>query len=98
MAVDRQLDGVARARRRSDRERAARDGDERLGGILIGRKGIRDRAHRVSCACWYKGNLASADSTADEAVWPRPQIEASRITWPSSWRSATSCSREPSGR
>ena len=33
-----------------------------------------------------------------EAVWPRPQMEASRIAWPSSWSSATSAATEPSGR
>ena len=44
------------------------------------------------------GNLASADSTALDAVWPRPQMEASRITWPSSPSSASSCATEPSGR
>src|SRR5712692_4720694 len=36
-----------------------------------------------------------ADSTAEPAVWPRPQIEASRMAWLTSASSAVSRSREP---
>ncbi len=41
---------------------------------------------------------ADADSIADDAVWPRPQIDASRIAWPISRSSASSSSREPDPR
>ena len=40
----------------------------------------------------------TALSIADEAVWPRPQIEASRIAWPISARRCSSSARDPFGR
>ena len=40
-------------------------------------------------------NLPIADSMADEAVWPRPQIEESRIAAPISAISASSSSTVP---
>ena len=72
-------------------------------GILASRSVLRGApdAHGVSCVGGVSlkiGNRESADSMALEAVWPRPQMEASRIACPSSWSSVTSEATEPSGR
>ena len=83
-AVDRQLDRLHR--RAPAAPRAA---------CWPGRRAEQDRvdAHRLTSPGWRK-----ALSMALEAVWPRPQIEASRIAWPTSRRRASSSAAEPLGR
>ena len=59
----------------------------------------RVERHRLAHACApstsKRWSRCTADCTADAAVWPSPQIEASRITCAISSISASSCCREP---
>ena len=66
-------------------------------GVRASGAGSRSMLRPSLTAPPYPG-WRSADSIADDAVWPRPQIDASRIAWPISRRSASSSSREPDAR
>ena len=55
-------------------------------------------AHRECSRSGIGSSVANADSMAFDAVWPSPQIEASRITWPISLSKASSSARPPIGR
>ena len=94
-SIRRRLDGgrsaVARAcgRRQQDvGQRLDRRRRRRAYGVGRSRShgsGRRSQRHQPGCR--------SADSIADDAVWPSPQIDASRIAWPISRSSASSSSR-----
>src|SRR5690606_38805255 len=58
----------------------------------------RSYCHVVALLPLNRCSLWMADCTAIGAVWPRPQIEASRITCATSSISRISSSTEPSGR
>src|SRR6185436_9748622 len=105
-AIDRQLDGRPDGRRRRDGRttwtgrRPEQDVGQGLGaGRLAGMRRISMRRrvaiHRQAVAAHSATNAGwrNALSIAELAVWPSPQIEASRMTWPSSRRSASSSSR-----
>ena len=72
------------------RIRAGRGHAQAAGVVAHGRTLPRSAcAHSATSSGWR-----SADSIADDAVWPRPQIEASRIAWPMSRSRTSSSSRE----
>ena len=104
-AVDRQRD---RRRRLDDgrRGRPAGPGRRReqdvgqglgAGGLAgVGRLRVRRRIAIHAQAVGHSATIPgcrNADSIADDAVWPSPQIDASRIAWPISRSSASSSSR-----
>src|SRR4029077_2374820 len=76
-------------RRRVDAERVARVEDRRalgdLDGLVVDREADGALRHVVKAP-----SRSMADSIAEEAVWPRPQMEASRMAWPISAMSASS--------
>ena len=57
--------------------------------LVVVALGIPVVGHRATNPGWRR-----ADSMADDAVWPSPQIEASRMAWPISRRRTSSSSRE----
>ena len=98
LAVDRQLDrrrrldgGRVRRPRRAGRRRAGVG--QRLGGAGGGVPRAGRAWRRVVAHSATSSGCRSADSIADDAVWPRPQIDASRIAWPISRSRASSSSR-----
>ena len=58
----------------------------------------RDRAHALAPSASNRWSRCTADCTAAAAVWPSPQIDASRMTWAISSINASSCAREPISR
>ena len=85
------FNGVAFALRRRLRHGATRQRNGRLGRV---------ERLRNFCDRWTHENRfhrCIADSSALDAVWPRPQIEASRMAWAISRNIAISCAAEPSG-
>ena len=113
-AVDRQLDVRRRLDRRRHRRprRPGRRAQEisvsgwagrapgRRAGVCGSGAGSRliDRP-RVSVAhSATSSGCRRADSIADDAVWPSPQIDASRIAWPISRSRTSSSSRERDAR
>src|SRR6185295_6505561 len=86
--------GVAKRRRR-DLEPLARVEDRGALGDPNSPAVDRDLDEALRCGNAHDAHSANtprfiiADSTAIIAVWPRPQIEASRITWPRSARTAS---------
>ena len=102
VAVDRELDAARSARAARRDARAWRRVDDDLGERLRGIVAAETRASTpgrgpARCRGCHRSHSATssgcrrADSIADDAVWPRPQIDASRIAWPISRSSASSC-------
>ena len=110
-AVDRQRDRRRRLdRRAASGGRLARAGGVSRMSVsgwapgaspACGRARIRRRVAIHAQAVGHSATIPgwrSADSIADDAVWPSPQIDASRIAWPISRSSASSSSRGRTAR
>ena len=79
-------------------------GSGRAGGTggRLGRGGGRNQRESSLIVMCFRSDIGSsvakADSMAFDAVWPSPQIEASRMTCPISLSKDISSSRLPIGR